>query len=54
MGKPKKANQFLFAETNGVSVYYSRIIASNNEEINLVLSKYIGIKYLEAKNVYVD
>ena len=54
MEKPKNLNPYLNLETQGVSVYYSRIIASNNEEINILLKKYFGMKYLKAENVKID
>ncbi|MDY0237134.1 MAG: hypothetical protein RBR71_14010 [Gudongella sp.] len=54
MGKPKNLNSFLHLVTDGVSVYYSRIISSNNKEINIVLKRYLGIKYLQAENVNID
>lgn len=54
MGKPKDLNAFSLLETDGINVYYSRIIGSNNEDIDIVLKKYIGIPYLKAENVNID
>lgn len=54
MGKPKDLNPFLHLSAQGVSIYYSRIINSNNEEIDIVLRKYLGMKYLKAENVNID
>ena len=54
MGKPKDPIRFLHLETKGVIVYYSRIIGSNNEEIDIALKKYLGMKYLKAENVAID
>ena len=54
LGKPKDLNPFLHLSAQGVSIYYSRIINSNNEEIDIVLRKYLGMKYLKAENVNID
>lgn len=54
MEKPKDLNPYLNLDTHGVKVYYSRIIASNNDEFDIVLKKYMGIKYLKAENVFID
>lgn len=54
MEKPKDLNPFLHLDTDGISVYYSKLIASNNKEIDIVLRKYFGMKYLKAENVNID
>lgn len=54
MGQPKDLTFFIKVEVSGVHVYHSRMIASNNEEIDIVLRNYLGMKYLKAENVKID
>lgn len=53
MGRPKVVSDFELYEQDGIKVYCSKVVVSKNDELQLKLSSYLGIKHLSVGKIKV-